>query len=356
MRRTLVAASIALLLTLTGCTTGDGTPGEADTTAAAGTSTPAPAPAPPPPDMRIEVDLAARQLHVIRGGSRVATHSVAVGSTEWPTRTGEWMIVQAVWNPEWNPPDESWAEEREPRKPGDPKNPLGEAPSSCTIRRGRSTAPTTRPRSATLSSQRLHSRHERGSGAACARSHGSGRGGEGRGVVRERPEEPHREADHRSPQPDPHQGLLARGETSCARTRPAEPALSFLRMTAVGISQVTATEREKTLADWFRQFGSVAIGFSGGVDSSYLAAVAVETLGRENALAIIGRSDSFPESQWRTAREVADAIGIPVIEIATSEMQDERYAANPSNRCYFCKSELCGRDSRLSPASARPPS
>jgi lipoprotein-anchoring transpeptidase ErfK/SrfK len=71
------------------------------------------------------VDLNARQLHVVRGGARVATHPVAVGSTEWPTQTGEWKIVQAVWNPEWTPPDESWAEEREPRKPGDPKNPLG---------------------------------------------------------------------------------------------------------------------------------------------------------------------------------------------------------------------------------------
>ena len=57
----------------------------------------------------------------------MATHSVAVGSTEWPTRTGEWTIKQVVFNPEWIPPDETWAEEREPRKSGDPKNPLGRA-------------------------------------------------------------------------------------------------------------------------------------------------------------------------------------------------------------------------------------
>jgi uncharacterized protein len=84
----------------------------------------------------------------------------------------------------------------------------------------------------------------------------------------------------------------------------------------------------------------VAIGFSGGVDSSYLAAVAMEAVGGEKAVAIIGRSESFPESQWRTARELAARIGIPVIEIDTQEMADERYAANPTNRCYFCKSEL----------------
>jgi L,D-transpeptidase ErfK/SrfK len=75
--------------------------------------------------LRIEVDLAARQLHVVQGGNRAASHPVAVGSERWPTQTGEWTIKQVVFNPEWVPPDESWAEEREPRKPGDPKNPLG---------------------------------------------------------------------------------------------------------------------------------------------------------------------------------------------------------------------------------------
>lgn len=77
--------------------------------------------------MRLEVDLAARQLKVFEGGQQVATHPVAVGSEEWPTKTGEWKITQAIWNPDWNPPDESWAEEREPRESGDPKNPMGAA-------------------------------------------------------------------------------------------------------------------------------------------------------------------------------------------------------------------------------------
>jgi uncharacterized protein len=107
--------------------------------------------------------------------------------------------------------------------------------------------------------------------------------------------------------------------------------------------QTSALDREEALIEWFRGFGSVAIGFSGGVDSSYLAAVAVEALGAEQTLAIIGRSASFPDSQWRTARELAAQIGIPVIEIDTNELADERYAANPSNRCYFCKSELWTR-------------
>jgi lipoprotein-anchoring transpeptidase ErfK/SrfK len=81
----------------------------------------------PVANVRLEVDLTARKLHVYRDSQLTATHSVAVGSPEWPTRTGEWHVTQVVWNPEWVPPDESWAEEREPRQPGDPANPLGRA-------------------------------------------------------------------------------------------------------------------------------------------------------------------------------------------------------------------------------------
>jgi L,D-transpeptidase ErfK/SrfK len=94
-------------------------------TAASGSS--APAATPSTADMRIEVDINARQLHVIKGGQRVASHAVAVGSERWPTAKGEWTIKQVVFNPDWVPPDESWAEEREPRESGDPKNPLGRA-------------------------------------------------------------------------------------------------------------------------------------------------------------------------------------------------------------------------------------
>ncbi len=78
--------------------------------------------------LRVEVDLVARQVRVLVGANdTLAAHPVAVGSEEWPTRTGTWTIGQVVLNPEWIPPDETWAEEAEPRQPGDPKNPLGRA-------------------------------------------------------------------------------------------------------------------------------------------------------------------------------------------------------------------------------------
>ena len=98
--------------------------------------------------------------------------------------------------------------------------------------------------------------------------------------------------------------------------------------------------KEEALAAWLRGVGRVVIGYSGGVDSAYLAVVARRTLGADDTLAIIGRSASYPAEQWAAAREVAQSFGIDVLELDTDELSDPRYAANPTNRCYFCKTEL----------------
>jgi uncharacterized protein len=104
-----------------------------------------------------------------------------------------------------------------------------------------------------------------------------------------------------------------------------------------------AGDKEAALEGWLRERGRIAIGFSGGVDSAYLAVVARRTLGAPGVLAIIGRSASYPAAQWATARGVAASFDVPVLEIDTDELNDPSYAANPSNRCYFCKSELWGK-------------
>lgn len=97
---------------------------------------------------------------------------------------------------------------------------------------------------------------------------------------------------------------------------------------------------ESRLAAILRSLESVCIGYSGGVDSAYLAAVAVDVLGADRVLAVTGTSDAYPEVQRTVAREVAKRFSIPHLEIGTDELSDPRYVANPTNRCYHCKTEL----------------
>ena len=89
-----------------------------------------------------------------------------------------------------------------------------------------------------------------------------------------------------------------------------------------------------------RSMGRVLLGYSGGVDSAVLAVAGVEALGPDGFLAVIGRSASYPEAQYRQARTLAHQFQVPLLEIDTHELDDPRYAANPTNRCYFCKTEL----------------
>lgn len=87
------------------------------------------------------------------------------------------------------------------------------------------------------------------------------------------------------------------------------------------------------------QMGDLIIGMSGGVDSVLLARVAHDVLG-EQALAVTADSPSLPRRELREAQELARMSGIRHMVIKTGEVYDPRYAANPNNRCYYCKTEL----------------
>ncbi len=102
-------------------------------------------------------------------------------------------------------------------------------------------------------------------------------------------------------------------------------------------------EKAERLAELLRTCGSVVIGYSGGVDSVFLAKAALDVLGPGNVLAVTGRSDAYPAVQRRMALSCVERFSIPHLEIETGELEDPRYTANPANRCYFCKSELWTR-------------
>ena len=98
----------------------------------------------------------------------------------------------------------------------------------------------------------------------------------------------------------------------------------------------------KAISKQFNDYSKVGIAFSGGVDSSVLLAIASEVLGSANVKAFIGVSHSLATRELNLAISIADLLKVELVQVQTNELQNEKYAANDENRCYFCKDALFG--------------
>jgi uncharacterized protein len=95
----------------------------------------------------------------------------------------------------------------------------------------------------------------------------------------------------------------------------------------------------RALEDRMRALGSVVVCFSGGVDSAFVLLVAHRVLG-DRAIGLTAVSPSLAPSEKEGAVRVAKALAAPHVLVETHEIENESYAANPSNRCFYCKTEL----------------
>jgi uncharacterized protein len=91
------------------------------------------------------------------------------------------------------------------------------------------------------------------------------------------------------------------------------------------------------LNEIFRTLEKVAVAFSGGVDSTFLTAAAVRSLGAENVLAATAVSATLTDDERAEAVKLAEKIGVQHVLLETDEFADETFTANSADRCYFCK-------------------
>ncbi len=103
----------------------------------------------------------------------------------------------------------------------------------------------------------------------------------------------------------------------------------------------TLQEKKEKLTARLKELGRVAVAYSSGVDSTFLLAAAHETLG-ENVTAVIGKTASFPEREYRDAVAFCEKLGVRYSVVEPDQMAVEGFRENPPERCYLCKKAILG--------------
>ena len=98
-------------------------------------------------------------------------------------------------------------------------------------------------------------------------------------------------------------------------------------------------EKLQSLKSSIKALDGCVVAYSGGVDSTLLAAVAHEVLG-DRCLPVIAVSSTYPKREYESAVEWLNDSGIPFVVVESEELDIPGFAENPTNRCYYCKQEL----------------
>jgi uncharacterized protein len=111
------------------------------------------------------------------------------------------------------------------------------------------------------------------------------------------------------------------------------------------LSELPATLRTKveSCAAVIRPLGRLAVAFSGGVDSSFVLALAAQVLGAENVLAIMAVGPVFPRRDRTGGESLTVELGVELVQIEGPDLSETPFTTNPPDRCYHCKQSLLGR-------------